>query len=34
VNKLAIHLHVVARTRLCAEIRADSAVDGDMARSN
>ena len=34
MNKLAIHFHVVARTRLCAEIRADLAVDGDTARGN
>jgi hypothetical protein len=34
MNKLAIHFHVVARTRLCAEIRADLAVDGDTTRGN
>jgi len=34
MNKLAIHFHVVARTRLCAEIRADLAVDGDTASGN
>src|SRR6266480_4525527 len=33
-NKLTIHFHVVARTRLCAEIRADLAVDGDTTRGN
>ena len=31
MNKLAIHFNVVARTRLCAEVRADLAVDGDTA---
>ncbi len=34
MNKLAIHFHVVARTRLCAEVRADLAVDGDTACGN
>lgn len=34
MNKLAMHFHVVARTRLRAEIRADLAVNGDMARGN
>src|SRR6266550_1750169 len=34
MNKLAIHFHVVARTRLCAEVRADLAVDGDTTCGN
>ena len=34
MNKLAIHFHVVARTRLCAEVRADLAVDGHTACGN
>ena len=34
MNKFAIHFHVIARSRLCAEVRADLAVDADAASGN
>ena len=32
VNKFAVHFHVIAGRRLCVELGANLAVDGDSAR--